>query len=152
VSHSTEPVSTSTYQPRMMVSISNAHEVSRSAGHWKRKHRVANGASMAKRVRPDSGLSSARASSFWGAVPIRSSISNAGCWLAEASLSWDLRRYGPRREPQLRMGALRCCAASHQLRLAQHLRRHAMRFVRGRDAAIEGHQQQDLLDLLDAAS
>ena len=36
VSSNTEPVSTSTYQPRISVSISNAQEVSRSAGHWKR--------------------------------------------------------------------------------------------------------------------
>jgi hypothetical protein len=36
VSISTEPVSTNTYQPRINISISNAHEVSRSAGHWKR--------------------------------------------------------------------------------------------------------------------
>ena len=36
VSHSTEPVSTSTYQPRIRVSISKAHEVNMSAGHWKR--------------------------------------------------------------------------------------------------------------------
>ena len=32
-SETTESVSTSTYQPRMSVSISNAQEVSRSAGH-----------------------------------------------------------------------------------------------------------------------
>ena len=57
VSQSTDPVSTSTYQPRMIVSISNAHEVSRSAGHWKRKLRVANGASIAKRATPDTGAS-----------------------------------------------------------------------------------------------
>ncbi len=34
VSSTTEPVWTITYQPRMMVSISEAQEVSRSAGHW----------------------------------------------------------------------------------------------------------------------
>jgi hypothetical protein len=33
VSSTTEPVWTITYQPRMMVSISEAHDVSRSAGH-----------------------------------------------------------------------------------------------------------------------
>ena len=49
VSHSTDPVSTSTYQPRISVSISNAHEVKRSAGHWKRKLRDWNGASIEKR-------------------------------------------------------------------------------------------------------
>src|ERR1700754_3098990 len=45
VSQKTEPVSTSTYQPRISVSISNAHEVSRSAGHWKRELRNRNGPS-----------------------------------------------------------------------------------------------------------
>jgi hypothetical protein len=40
VSQSTEPVWTSTYQPRTIVSISKAHEVRRSAGHWKRKLRT----------------------------------------------------------------------------------------------------------------
>jgi hypothetical protein len=34
VSSRTEPVWTITYQPSMMVSISKAHEVKRSAGHW----------------------------------------------------------------------------------------------------------------------
>src|SRR5262245_33658981 len=36
--------SSSTYQPRISVSISNAHDVSRSAGHWNRKLRTRNGA------------------------------------------------------------------------------------------------------------
>jgi hypothetical protein len=36
-SASTEPVETSTNQPRITPSISNAQEASRSAGHWKRK-------------------------------------------------------------------------------------------------------------------
>ena len=36
VKSSTDPVSTRMYQPRISISISNAHEVSRSAGHWKR--------------------------------------------------------------------------------------------------------------------
>ena len=36
VSITTEPVSTNTYQPRMITSISRAQEVNRSAGHWKR--------------------------------------------------------------------------------------------------------------------
>src|SRR5262249_23624777 len=36
----TEPVWTITYQPRMSVSISNAHDVRRSAGIWKRKLRT----------------------------------------------------------------------------------------------------------------
>ena len=40
VSRSTEPVWTSTYQARMTVSISNARDVRRSAGHWKRKLRT----------------------------------------------------------------------------------------------------------------
>jgi hypothetical protein len=31
-----------TYQPRMSVSISNAQEVRRSAGSWKRKLRIRN--------------------------------------------------------------------------------------------------------------
>ncbi len=60
VSHNTEPVSTSTYQPRMIVSISNAHEVARSAGHWKRKLRTANGDEIEKRDRPSTGGSPAR--------------------------------------------------------------------------------------------
>src|SRR5262245_33285209 len=45
VSSTTEPVSTSTYQPRMIDSISKAQEVTRSAGHWKRKLRTRKGAS-----------------------------------------------------------------------------------------------------------
>src|SRR5262245_34090150 len=44
VRSNTDPVSTSTYQPRISVSISNAHDVSRSAGHWNRKLRTRNGA------------------------------------------------------------------------------------------------------------
>jgi len=36
VSSSTDPLSTSTYQPRMIVSISSAQAVHRSAGHWNR--------------------------------------------------------------------------------------------------------------------
>ena len=47
VSISTDCVSTRMYQPRMSVSISNAHEVGESAGHWKRKLRTRNGASAA---------------------------------------------------------------------------------------------------------
>src|SRR5436190_19749123 len=46
VTHSTEPVLTITYQPRMMVSISKAHDVTRSAGHWKRKLRTRNAAKI----------------------------------------------------------------------------------------------------------
>ena len=41
---STEPVSTSTYQPRISVSISKAQEVKRSEGHWMRKLRTRKGA------------------------------------------------------------------------------------------------------------
>ena len=48
VSSSTEPVSTRTYQPRISVSISNAQEVSRSAGHWNRKLRIRKGASVGR--------------------------------------------------------------------------------------------------------
>ena len=48
VSSSTEPVSTSTTQPRISVSISNAQEVSRSAGHWNRKLRIRKGASVGR--------------------------------------------------------------------------------------------------------
>src|SRR5258706_13499676 len=39
----TEPVAESTYQPRISASISNAQDVARSAGHWKRKLRTAKG-------------------------------------------------------------------------------------------------------------
>lgn len=39
LSSTTEPVSVSTCQPRISVSISNAQEVARSEGHWKRKLR-----------------------------------------------------------------------------------------------------------------
>src|SRR5688500_15615523 len=49
VKSSTERVSTSTYQLRISVSISNAHDVVRSAGHWKRKARTRNGASAEAR-------------------------------------------------------------------------------------------------------
>ena len=45
VSSSTDPVSVSTYQPRISVSISKAQEVSRSAGHWRRKLRFRKSAS-----------------------------------------------------------------------------------------------------------
>src|SRR5262245_57167796 len=44
VRSSTDPVSTSTYQPRISVSISNAHDVNKSAGHWNRKLRTRKGA------------------------------------------------------------------------------------------------------------
>jgi hypothetical protein len=45
----TDPVSTSTYQPRIRVSISKAQDVARSAGHWKRKLRTRNGPNAPKR-------------------------------------------------------------------------------------------------------
>src|SRR5258706_2248622 len=45
VRSNTDPESTSTYQLRISVSISNAHDVSRSAGHWKRKLRTRKAAS-----------------------------------------------------------------------------------------------------------
>ena len=41
----TEPVSARMYQPRISVSISLPQEVSMSAGYWKRKLRMRNGAS-----------------------------------------------------------------------------------------------------------
>ena len=44
VSRNTEPVSTSTYQPRIKFSISVPQDVSMSAGYWKRKLRTWNGA------------------------------------------------------------------------------------------------------------
>src|SRR5258708_10532583 len=49
VSRRTEPVWTITYQPSTMVSISKAHDVKRSAGHWYRKLRTRNAA----RIRSD---------------------------------------------------------------------------------------------------
>src|SRR5688500_7246710 len=49
VSISTDPVSTRMYQPRISDSISMAHDVARSAGHWKRKERTRKGASVAER-------------------------------------------------------------------------------------------------------
>src|SRR5439155_13850765 len=55
VSHRTEPVLTITYQLRINVSISNAHDVRRSAGHWKRKLRTRKAASIIGRG-PDSYL------------------------------------------------------------------------------------------------
>src|SRR3954466_2631649 len=45
----TEPVVESTYQPRISASISKAHDVARSAGHWKRKLRVRKGANALMR-------------------------------------------------------------------------------------------------------
>src|SRR3990167_7338235 len=45
----TDCVSTSMYQPRMIVSIANAQEVVRSAGHWKRKLRTRKGAKVEAR-------------------------------------------------------------------------------------------------------
>ena len=50
VSSSTEPVSTRMYQPRISSSISIAQDVSRSAGHWKRKLRTSNGISKGERA------------------------------------------------------------------------------------------------------
>src|SRR5688500_8564037 len=44
----TEPVAASTYQPRISASISKAHDVARSAGHWKRKLRTAKGDAIAE--------------------------------------------------------------------------------------------------------
>src|SRR5215470_13978620 len=52
VSSSTEPVWTITYQPRMIVSISNAQDVRRSAGSWKRKLLTRNAASIVAGMRP----------------------------------------------------------------------------------------------------
>src|SRR4030095_11539666 len=49
VSSRTEPVWTITYQPRMMVSISKAHDANRAAAHWYRKLRTWNAA----RIRSD---------------------------------------------------------------------------------------------------
>src|ERR1041385_9541776 len=43
----TEPVSTRMYQTSTRFSISMPQEVKRSAGHWKRKLRTRNGASIA---------------------------------------------------------------------------------------------------------
>jgi hypothetical protein len=40
----TEPVAARTYQPRINASISKAHDVARSADHWKRKLGTPNGA------------------------------------------------------------------------------------------------------------
>src|SRR5207237_7081021 len=51
VSANTEPVSTRVYQPSTRFSISMPHEVKRSAGHWKRKLRTRNGASIAEEER-----------------------------------------------------------------------------------------------------
>src|SRR5580658_3600915 len=48
VSSTTDPVATRMYQPRITFSISKPQEVSRSAGHWKRKLRTRNGASSAR--------------------------------------------------------------------------------------------------------
>src|SRR5436190_3825648 len=48
-SASTEPVETSTNQPRITPSISKAHDASRSDGHWKQKLRIRNGASAGTR-------------------------------------------------------------------------------------------------------
>ena len=45
VSASTELVSTRMYQPRIRISISKAHETSRSAGHWNLKLLTRKGAS-----------------------------------------------------------------------------------------------------------
>src|SRR5262245_4756496 len=73
VSRTTDRVSTSTYQPRISVSISNAQEASRSAGHWKRKLRIRNGENIACRR-----CGSAPCHCFSSLeVPVRSSISNA---------------------------------------------------------------------------
>src|SRR5712692_4347408 len=55
VRKSTDPVWTITYQPRINVSISNAHDARRSAGHWKRKLRTRKAASIIGRG-PDSYL------------------------------------------------------------------------------------------------
>ena len=56
VSQTTDPVSVSTYQPRIRVSISKAQDVARSAGHWKRKLRWRKGARMGSARRCSTGL------------------------------------------------------------------------------------------------
>src|SRR3954470_8797818 len=84
VSQTTDLVSTSTYQPRMIVSISNAHEVRRSAGHWKRKLRTRKGASIDERVRGAGGATAV--SRCEREVPVRSSISNAGPGLSRRAV------------------------------------------------------------------
>src|SRR5579883_776238 len=45
----TEPVSVRMYQPRIRFSISEPQDVSRSAGYWKRKLRIWNGANSDER-------------------------------------------------------------------------------------------------------
>jgi hypothetical protein len=47
----TEPVVERIYQPRISASISNAQEVIRSAGHWKRKLRTAKGDAICNMLR-----------------------------------------------------------------------------------------------------
>src|SRR5438132_13620820 len=47
----TEPVAVSTYQPRISASISNASDVAKSAGHWKRKLATRKGARAGLRGR-----------------------------------------------------------------------------------------------------
>ena len=80
VSSSTEPVSTSTYQPRISVSISKAQEVRRSAGHCKRKARTLKGA------RPG-GPMSALKSGHSGASTYRLLPAFARCALLPAAAS-----------------------------------------------------------------
>ena len=82
VSYSTEPVSTITYQPRMTVSISNASDVRRSAGHWKRKLRTRNAAGVrAETCRQPASRSIADTSS---AESVRSRLARS-CFMWAAS-------------------------------------------------------------------
>src|SRR3954470_6394914 len=78
---STDPVSVRMYQPRISASISNAHEVARSAGHWKRKLRTWKGDAICdnRGVRKDEeymaqALVLARRAQEEGEVPVGSVV------------------------------------------------------------------------------
>src|SRR3990172_4575895 len=122
VSRSTEPVCTSTYQPRMTVSISNAHEVKRSAGHWKRKLLTRKGAS----VRDGRGVVTAWARIAGGRAPPPS-------WRlrlrAEATDDRDrgdvLAREAPEIVRETEHGVARLPLASPAAELQVHLVEHA---------------------------
>src|SRR5687767_6121668 len=118
VSQSTEPVLTRTYQPRMSVSISNAQDVRRSAGHWNLKLRTR----KAARVN----------GAFYPVLRSRSTAGSAGkkkarCDRATEQDQADVAR-GTARDARLAVGVPRLHGRGHGAPgLRRPLRRHAAR-------------------------
>src|SRR5262245_1723705 len=79
---STDPVAVSTYQPRISVSISNATDVARSAGHWKRKLRTRKGATAdARTARGTDGIRECYRSGRAAPARDRAALGARGHWV-----------------------------------------------------------------------